>query len=47
VLERGYSVVYDAAGNVVRAAQDVNVGDEISLKLARGRLFAAVTRKET
>lgn len=47
VLERGYSVVYDAAGNVVRAAQDVNIGDEISLKLARGRLFAEVTRKET
>ena len=47
VLERGYSIVYDAAGNVVRAARDVTVGDEVSVRLSRGRLFAEIKRRET
>ncbi len=46
VLERGYAIVYDAAGNVVRAAGQVAIGDEIAIQLARGRLGAEVKRKE-
>ena len=46
VLERGYAIVYDAAGNVVRATEQVALGDEISVQLARGRLAAEVRRKE-
>jgi exodeoxyribonuclease VII large subunit len=46
VLDRGYAIVYDAAGNVVRAADAVAAGDEISLRLARGRLIAEVKRRE-
>ncbi|MBI3670265.1 MAG: exodeoxyribonuclease VII large subunit [Acidobacteria bacterium] len=46
VLERGYAIVYDAAGNVVRAVEQVAIGDEIAIQLARGRLGAEVKRKE-
>jgi exodeoxyribonuclease VII large subunit len=46
VLERGYAIAYDAAGNVVRSADQVAVGDEVSLQFARGRLFTEVKRKE-
>jgi exodeoxyribonuclease VII large subunit len=46
VLERGYAIVYDAAGNVVRAVEQVAVGDEVAVQLARGRLAAEVRRKE-
>jgi exodeoxyribonuclease VII large subunit len=46
VLERGYAIVYDAAGNVVRAAEQVALGEEVNVQLARGRLAAEVKRKE-
>ncbi len=46
LLERGYAVCYDAAGNVLRAAEQVAIGDEIAVQLARGRLAAEVKRKE-
>jgi len=46
VLERGYAIVYDAAGNVVRAIEQVAVGDEVAVQLARGRLAVEVRRKE-
>jgi len=46
VLERGYAIVYDAAGNVVRAAEQVAIGDEVAVQLARGRFAAEVKKKE-
>jgi exodeoxyribonuclease VII large subunit len=46
VLDRGYAICYDAAGNVVRAADDVPIGDRIRVQLARGRLGAEVKDKE-
>ena len=46
VLERGYAICYDAAGNVVRAADGVAVGDRIRVQLSRGRLGAEVKDKE-
>ncbi len=46
VLERGYAIVYNAAGNVVRAAEQVALGEEVNVQLARGRLAAEVKRKE-
>ena len=46
VLERGYAICYDAAGNVVHAADDVAVGDSVRVKLARGRLGADVREKD-
>jgi len=46
VLERGYAIVYDAAGNVVRAAAQVTTGDEIRVQVARGRIRAEVKEEE-
>ena len=46
VLERGYSIAYDSSGTVLRSVEGVSAGEEISLRLARGKLFANVTRSE-
>ncbi|HUO35681.1 MAG TPA: exodeoxyribonuclease VII large subunit [Candidatus Acidoferrum sp.] len=45
ILERGYAIAYDAAGNVLRSPEQVNVGDDIGVRLARGTLDATVRRK--
>lgn len=41
-LERGYAVVQDADGRVVRAATDVDPGDQVRVRLASGELVAGV-----
>jgi exodeoxyribonuclease VII large subunit len=46
VLERGYAIVYDAAGNVVRDTDQVGLGDAIAVQLSRGKLKAEVKDKE-
>jgi exodeoxyribonuclease VII large subunit len=46
VLERGYAICYDAAGQVVRDAGAVVISDPIAVRLARGRLRAIVRGKE-
>ncbi len=46
VLQRGYSICTDAAGNVISAADQVNVGAEVNIHLARGRLGAEVRKRE-
>jgi len=45
LLERGYAICYDAAGNVVHAAADLAVGDQIRVQLSRGRVTAEVREK--
>jgi len=42
-LDRGYAVVTDAQGAVVRRASQVHPGDRVQVRLAAGRLAAAVT----
>jgi exodeoxyribonuclease VII large subunit len=46
LLERGYAICYDAAGNVVQASDQVELGDRIRVQLARGRLGAEVKDKQ-
>jgi exodeoxyribonuclease VII large subunit len=46
ILGRGYSITRDAAGNIVRDSAQVAVGDEVSLRLARGGLGARVVAKK-
>ena len=45
-LARGYAIVSDAQGRLLRAARDVAVGDEVQARLGRGRLKARVTGHE-
>jgi exodeoxyribonuclease VII large subunit len=47
VLERGYAIATDAAGNVLRASDKVNLGDTVNLQLHRGRLITEVKNKDT
>jgi exodeoxyribonuclease VII large subunit len=43
ILNRGYALVFDASGNLLREAAQVGIGDDISARLARGRIQARVT----
>ena len=47
LLERGYAICYGASGNVVQAADQVELGERIRVQLARGRLGAEVKDKES
>jgi exodeoxyribonuclease VII large subunit len=44
VLQRGYAIALDSKGQLLRDAKSVSPGDEVRLRLARGRLQ---TRVET
>ena len=46
ILERGYALVFDAAGKLIKNSAQVETGDEITARLARGRLTARVEKKE-
>jgi exodeoxyribonuclease VII large subunit len=46
-LDRGYALVFDAQGNLLKDAERVDIDDEISIRLARGQLAANITRKQT
>lgn len=46
VLERGYAIVFDPQGRVVKSVAAVRVGDPIGIHLAHGRLRAEVKKKE-
>jgi exodeoxyribonuclease VII large subunit len=43
ILNRGYALVFDANGKLLRDASQVEVGDDVSARLARGRIQARVT----
>lgn len=42
ILDRGYSMVTDKKGNVIRNETQVSAGDEIKITLAKGKLSASV-----
>jgi exodeoxyribonuclease VII large subunit len=46
VLSRGYALVFDDAGRLLRSSAEAQVGAEVSVRLAEGRLTARVTAKE-
>jgi len=46
ILERGYALVFDSEGKLLKDARRVKVGDEISARLAHGEIHAAVTKKQ-
>jgi len=47
VLERGYALVFDEAGKLVKDAAQVSSGQQISARLSRGSIAAQVTRTST
>jgi exodeoxyribonuclease VII large subunit len=46
ILQRGYSITRDGAGHIVRDAERVSIGDDVSIRLARGELGATVRGKK-
>ena len=46
VLERGYAIATDAAGNLLRDAAQVALGNAVTIQLHRGRLTTEVRKKE-
>jgi exodeoxyribonuclease VII large subunit len=46
LLERGYTIATDAAGNLLRDADQVQIGDTVGIRLHRGRLTTLVRGKE-
>jgi exodeoxyribonuclease VII large subunit len=46
VLERGYAIATDAAGNLLRSTGDVALGDTVAIQLHRGKLSTEVKRKD-
>jgi exodeoxyribonuclease VII large subunit len=44
ILERGYALVFDGTGQLVKDAAQVKVGEEISARVARGEIRATVKR---
>lgn len=44
VLDRGYAIVFDAEGRILKSAVAAGVGDAIEVQLAQGRLEASVKK---
>ena len=45
ILDRGYALVFDSEGKLLKDSRAVKVGDPISARLAHGQIQASVTRK--
>ena len=44
ILERGYALVFDSSGKLLKDSSRVKAGDEISARLARGQIAATVRK---
>jgi exodeoxyribonuclease VII large subunit len=47
ILGRGYAIATRADGRAIRAASEVSIGDELTLRLGRGRLRTRVEGQES
>src|SRR5271168_4427592 len=45
VLERGYAIATDAAGNILKSTEGVSLGDAVRVQLRHGQLTTEVKRK--
>jgi len=45
ILDRGYALVFDARGKLLKDVGALQLGDEVSARLAQGQFRASVTRK--
>jgi exodeoxyribonuclease VII large subunit len=47
ILDRGYALVFDASGALIKDAGQVKAGDEITARVARGTIAATVRKKRS
>jgi exodeoxyribonuclease VII large subunit len=45
ILDRGYALIFDSNGKLLKDAAAVKIGDEISARLSHGQIDAAITKK--
>ncbi len=45
ILERGYALVFDSSGKLIKDESQVEIGDEVTARLARGQIAATVRKK--
>jgi len=45
ILDRGYALVFDSTGKLVKDAARVKIGDEVAARLARGTIVSTVKKK--
>jgi len=45
VLHRGYAIAQDVDGRLIRDTESVSVGDQVDVRLAKGRLRTRVEEK--
>jgi exodeoxyribonuclease VII large subunit len=46
ILERGYALVFDSEGKLLKDTRAVSVGEQISARLAHGEIHASITKKQ-
>jgi exodeoxyribonuclease VII large subunit len=46
ILDRGYALIFDSEGKLLKDSSHVKPGDEISARLAHGQIQASVTGKQ-
>jgi exodeoxyribonuclease VII large subunit len=46
ILERGYALVFDSSGKLVKDSAQLQPGDQISARVAHGRVIARVESKD-
>jgi len=46
LLERGYAIAYNASGKVLRSPDQIAIGEDVKVRLARGELDATVREKK-
>lgn len=47
ILARGYALVFDSTGHIVKSARQLSPGDKVEAQLARGKFSAVVEDSET
>jgi len=47
ILDRGYALVFDSEGKLLKDADAAKIGDEVSTRLGRGQIRATVTKKQS
>jgi exodeoxyribonuclease VII large subunit len=46
ILDRGYALVFDSEGKLLKDSRNATIGEEISARLAHGELRATVTKRQ-
>lgn len=47
ILERGYALVFDAEGNLVKDATQAEIGSDVTAQVAKGKITATVKKRES